>query len=296
MSIPQVQQYFPNLDGLADPKVVQAHKLAWIAIGDLSKGVDALNTKVQSINTSSSTSSPGSSTGTTSTTTGSTITTLGTVNQQSANTYTTQQTDNGALLYINNSTAFSLSLNSAVTAPFFLFAMNVGPGTVTATPTSGTINGGTNLSVAQGYGIICFFDGTNWECFVLPPVPKTFTAITNQFLRSYDQTTQQFSSAQINFANLSGSATSAQLPKATQVSYGAILAIPLVASQWVQYIDNTGTPQLAQPTSADVVPASGTTAARPTVHATGQPYFDTTLGKPIWWNGTNWVDATGTVV
>lgn len=28
----------------------------------------------------------------------------------------------------------------------------------------------------------------------------------------------------------------------------------------------------------------------------GYMYFDTTLNKPIWWNGTNWVDATGTIV
>lgn len=44
---------------------------------------------------------------------------------------------------------------------------------------------------------------------------------------------------------------------------------------------------------------SGTTAQRSTVSPSpeiGQNYFDTTLGKPIWFNGTNWVDATGTTV
>lgn len=46
-----------------------------------------------------------------------------------------------------------------------------------------------------------------------------------------------------------------------------------------------------------VVPPSGTTANRPTTQLQiGQFYFDTTLGFPIWWNGTDWVDATGTVV
>lgn len=40
----------------------------------------------------------------------------------------------------------------------------------------------------------------------------------------------------------------------------------------------------------------GTTAARPTTRSISYMYFDTTLGKPIWWNGTNWVDATGSVV
>jgi len=39
---------------------------------------------------------------------------------------------------------------------------------------------------------------------------------------------------------------------------------------------------------------SGPTSARPTATATtGQYYFDTTIVKPIWWNGTIWILATG---
>jgi hypothetical protein len=45
------------------------------------------------------------------------------------------------------------------------------------------------------------------------------------------------------------------------------------------------------------VPSSGPTANRPIdVLQVGQFYFDTTLGIPIWYDGTDWVDATGTVV
>lgn len=41
--------------------------------------------------------------------------------------------------------------------------------------------------------------------------------------------------------------------------------------------------------------ASGTTAQRPTKNLyVGLVYFDTTLGLPIWYDGTEWVDATGT--
>lgn len=47
-------------------------------------------------------------------------------------------------------------------------------------------------------------------------------------------------------------------------------------------------------------PAYGTTANRPantpTPLATGQTYYDTTLGIPIWWNGTVWKNASGTTV
>ena len=39
---------------------------------------------------------------------------------------------------------------------------------------------------------------------------------------------------------------------------------------------------------------SGTTAERPITPKVSQQYFDTTLSKPIWYSGANWVDATGT--
>ena len=41
---------------------------------------------------------------------------------------------------------------------------------------------------------------------------------------------------------------------------------------------------------------AGNTASRPATPVVSEQYFDTTLGHPIWWNGTAWVDATGTTV
>ena len=44
-------------------------------------------------------------------------------------------------------------------------------------------------------------------------------------------------------------------------------------------------------------PQNGITAARPAENLQiGQFYFDTTLGYPIWYDGTDWVDSSGTVV
>lgn len=37
----------------------------------------------------------------------------------------------------------------------------------------------------------------------------------------------------------------------------------------------------------------GTTEKRPSIEVAGFQYFDTTINKPIWWNGSKWVDATG---
>lgn len=40
---------------------------------------------------------------------------------------------------------------------------------------------------------------------------------------------------------------------------------------------------------------SGITASRPTRNMyVGKQYFDTTIGKPIWWNGSIWVKSDGT--
>ena len=50
-------------------------------------------------------------------------------------------------------------------------------------------------------------------------------------------------------------------------------------------------------TQKSIIPPSGETADRPAANLlTGQVYFDTTLGYPIWWSGTDWVDSTGASV
>ena len=46
-----------------------------------------------------------------------------------------------------------------------------------------------------------------------------------------------------------------------------------------------------------ITTSSGTTAKRPTLQLQiGQMYYDTTLGIPIWYNGTVWKNASGTTV
>jgi hypothetical protein len=41
---------------------------------------------------------------------------------------------------------------------------------------------------------------------------------------------------------------------------------------------------------------NGTTTNRPSNPLVGEMYYDTTIGKPIWWNGSAWKDSTGTTV
>jgi hypothetical protein len=46
-----------------------------------------------------------------------------------------------------------------------------------------------------------------------------------------------------------------------------------------------------------LTPSAGDTASRPTNGLQiGQQYFDTTINRPIWWDGTNWINAAGTIV
>ena len=77
---------------------------------------------------------------------------------------------------------------------------------------------------------------------------------------------------------------------------------------WIQVADDSKVAHLSGANNFDTVPTYGTnnkpfaindtgaTTARPTGQAVGYQYFDTTLNKPIWYNGTNWVDSTGTTV
>lgn len=44
------------------------------------------------------------------------------------------------------------------------------------------------------------------------------------------------------------------------------------------------------------VTLNGVTASRPTSPVTGQFYYDTTIDRPVWWNGTNWKNAAGATV
>jgi hypothetical protein len=49
--------------------------------------------------------------------------------------------------------------------------------------------------------------------------------------------------------------------------------------------------------SVRALQTSGTTAQRPTKGLyVGRPYFDTTINRPIWYNGTNWIRADGVIV
>jgi predicted RecA/RadA family phage recombinase len=73
------------------------------------------------------------------------------------------------------------------------------------------------------------------------------------------------------------------------------------SSTVVTFVDGLNVGDLVQFTtvvSTNVNPTNaGTTAQRPTTgRVPGLQFYDTTLGIPIWWNGTVWKNAAGTTV
>jgi hypothetical protein len=84
-----------------------------------------------------------------------------------------------------------------------------------------------------------------------------------------------------------------------------LLIAPIVYEQ--RYVDQLNNAlrlyftQIDSFTQATVNPLNGSTANRPVSNVQtplpiGQQYFDTTLGIPIYWNGTVWKNASGTTV
>lgn len=91
----------------------------------------------------------------------------------------------------------------------------------------------------------------------------------------------------IKAGNTSGSGNTGNISLQTGASAGGTRGI---ISMDALSIDHTQSP------SENVVWETGATGSRPAGPVTGQRFFDTTLGIPIWFDGTNWVDANGVIV
>ncbi len=94
---------------------------------------------------------------------------------------------------------------------------------------------------------------------------------------------------------ISANGTGSIVPESDNItSFGTTLKrISNVFCSWTGYFPILrGSPS----TGSRVVINKNTTANRPVSPYDGEEFFDTTLGKPIWRNGSNWVDSTGTIV
>jgi hypothetical protein len=88
---------------------------------------------------------------------------IGGVDPRSRTSETVHLASQGMLVTLTNASAVAVTLDSAAGAGFFCAVQNLGVGTATLTPSSGTINGVANLALATNQGGWLFFDGTNWK-------------------------------------------------------------------------------------------------------------------------------------
>lgn len=93
---------------------------------------------------------------------------LGAINDQSgATAYSTQTIDNGRLIKLSSSSPIAVTLDFTTAAPpWFTNISNQGAGTATITPNSGTINGGSSITLPTGGLVAIYFDGADWESSV----------------------------------------------------------------------------------------------------------------------------------
>ena len=146
------------------PEVVQAHRYTFQGLVDLNQAIAAMKSQLEAVKAGATTivnqgggggiipgppvlfPFPG----------------LGAVNDQTGNTsYTVTSMDNGILLIFNDASPIAVSLNSALTTPYFFFATNFGVGAVTFTPTSGSVIGVNPMTTGELLMIV--FDGVNWK-------------------------------------------------------------------------------------------------------------------------------------
>lgn len=92
------------------------------------------------------------------------------VNAQSGTTYTVLIGDYGNLVTFTNGSPVAVTLPQATVtfATFSFYALNLGAGTVTITPTTSTINGAATLALTQGQAVFIVSDGTNYQIVGLP--------------------------------------------------------------------------------------------------------------------------------
>lgn len=180
----------------------------------------------------------------------------GLINDQSGQTsYATGPGDNGILLILNDASPVSVTLTTAA-APYYLIITNFGAGIVTLSPSTGAINGGASLSLLQNQTVIASCDSTNWKTTASSTPPETFSAITHEFLTAYDAATGEFTAAQPDYSDLTGTPT---LPSDA----------PATASKWINsFTAATGVFTESQPGFSDIsgqiatsqLPTAGITA------------------------------------
>lgn len=93
----------------------------------------------------------------------------GGIDPRTTTTETIGASDRGKLVTFNNASPIAVTLDSTVAAGFMCWvAVLNGSAQATFTPSSGTVNGQSNVVLQQNQSATVFFDGTNWIMTVAP--------------------------------------------------------------------------------------------------------------------------------
>ena len=202
-----VTSFVPKVSGEVPWEVAHHITLLYQKLNGIAQAVVQAHTAAQSTTTVEQVTSGGGSSG------GGSTTVVGAVNDQAGQTsYTTQPSDNGALIILDDASPIAVTLGIAASSPWFCWMANLGAGTATLTPVSGTVNGGASFALLQNYTATVFFDGANFWVGASPIVPINTSGVAHEWLASYNAATGVFTLSQPSFGDISGTATAAQVP------------------------------------------------------------------------------------
>lgn len=134
-------------------------------------------------------------------------------NQSGVTAYSTVAGDDGTLIVLSDASPIAVTLSSQ-SPPWSCFITNLGAGTATLTPFSGTIDGSASFALLQNYTAIVAFDGTNWFASALPVVPVNTPGVASEWIASYNAATGAFTLSQPAFSDIGGNLATSQLPTA----------------------------------------------------------------------------------
>jgi hypothetical protein len=148
------------------------------ALTDLYGAIPSLKSQITSNKTAIAAAAASINTSTSSETVIISTSNIGTVNNQTGVTsYTTLPSDYGTFIIFDDASPVAVTLSglgsgSGISLPWYASFLNFGAGTVTLTPSSGTITyattlGATSMPVAQGNSAIVVYDGTNYWAIII---------------------------------------------------------------------------------------------------------------------------------
>lgn len=251
---PTIQYSGPAIDPEMPWEIRRHIQLLYQKLGNHTQAFQQVASQIAGIKAGSSTIIIEDSGGSSSASTG--FLGQGLINDQSgAASYATGPGDNGILLILNDASPVAVTLTTAA-APFYLIVTNFGAGIATLSPSAGTINGGSSLSLLQYQTVYVACDSTNWKTTDAFTPPQNTPATAHEFLTAYDSSTGAFTAAQPAYSDLNG----------TPVLPSDALA---TASKWVNsYTAATGAFTETQPDFSDIsgnlttsqLPTAGITA------------------------------------